>query len=289
MSNNLSWPKKTFAWPNNLVLKFDINKDGINEYHMKSWYAKYHSIQFSLWENWKVKWNTLFDTNYNYDWWWDWYQSTYFNIWSIGWKHVVQAWWSLWWSSMQIYSFESLSESQPFVMKNKYKIPNMWVTWYDTTWQFYDIDNDWNDEVINYFNRINNEYWLVKNTIRCSGLDNDWNFVTYWSYVSDDYNKTFSTPFFLKNLDNLSDSYVIFQWHDRNDWIYKHLWMKSKWNTSSWYINNYSNINNYEFNWELWFTYNWVYWNIVWLFNNWEKDYVVLRQWSNYKFYNFTW
>lgn len=300
-SNSASWPVKytKSSWPALDWKTFDINNDWIKEYHFKQRYNKYHSYRiFASWST--VIWDTLWSSQWYWDYneWSDWYQVTNWAMWNINNKLVV---WTKWSNTFSFYSNDvnsTLSWSDKFKMPWFWKINvwwNTWNWWSNSYWYFYDLNWDWNDEYIWKIDaEVNNNklskvlvWWLNSLTWTMvwytsisypATYDASWSLINNWNYT---------VPIPLKNNSDSSESYVLTNWLDPVDKTQKRLMLKYNWLTSSWRLKTSSE--NSSFNYDIVYNAFDSSYTPAWIFNNWQKDYVVLRKWSDYYFYNFNW
>ena len=300
LSNNVTWPVKYVKpdWPSLDYKIFDINWDGINEYHFKQWYTKYNSLKFFE-SSWKVVWETLWSSQWYWDYneWSDGYQPSTWSMWTMSWKLVV------WAKGSNTFSFYSNDVNSSLTWIDKFKMPGFWKlkVWWNTwngrsssLWYFYDINWDGNDE---YISRIDEELnnnklsrlfvswlnstWSVVQYMSLSNpliVNGSWAIISYWN---------FSTPIPLKNSSNLEDSYILTKWRDPVDWVNKWMMLKYNWLSTDWYKKNSNENESFNNN----ISYN-IFDNsftVGWIYNNWSKDYIALLKSGKYYFYNFTW
>lgn len=288
-SNKLDWPIKrydAYEWAPT-IRTADTDNNWINELYLKahSWY--FSSIK--LFMSWSIAvWETLWDTSYwSYSRWW--YQTVNFAMWTWSWwKNVV------WTTEDLTYTF--YSSDIPENQTEKYKMPLIWDI---NDWQhprtnalirFYDFNWDSIDEAYTWVPPYNS--FDRRATLAVQKYNSlSWAYLTNWSYSLPETLSwvSMSTPIPLRNYTNVNDSYLITKTRDESDlWNTntKRIWFNSSWlvNTNTWKI-----LKNENFNHKIWFIYDWSQWDIWGLFNNWTKDYVVLRSWNTYKFYTFNW
>jgi prepilin-type N-terminal cleavage/methylation domain-containing protein len=293
ISNKVSWTVKKvkIGWPWINYKTFDINWDWIKEYHFKQRYKKYHSMRF--FKSWsKVIWETLWSSewfgNYNENV-SDWYQPYVWSMGNIQGKLVVAAKWA------NTFSFYSNNVDSSLSAPDKFKMPAFakLITWWDSyhwrsrsLWYFYDINWDWNDE---YIARIDKELNNNKHSrIIVAWLDASWNMKQYMSLATiNPSSPNYTTPIALKNYSDLGNSYILTYWEDPNTQTNKWLLLKYNWLNSSAYKKD--SDENESFNYKIEYDKFDSSYTPVWIFNNGNKDYIVLRKWSYYYFYTFNW
>ncbi len=300
-SQKVTGPVKSvkLSWPSLKYKTFDINNDGIKEYHFKQWYDKYHSYEFFE-QSWKVVGETLWASEWygNYNAWSDWYQPSQFSVWKIWWNYVV---WTKWSHTFAFYSSD-VDSSQSGI--NKFKMPAFWkwLVWWNTwNWwsssigYFYDFDGDGNDEYVSQITQETNNN--KQSRIFVWGLDS-WSVMTQYMSLSYPLNYdsggaviaygNYTKPIPLKNVSNPSDSYIITYWKDPDD-LSTSRWMmlKYNWNWSTLY--KPTSAQNEAFNYDIVYDKFDSSYTISWLYNNWAKDYVVLHKSWKFYFYTFSW
>lgn len=292
ISYSANWPVKEVKewWPSLNYKIFDIDNDWINEYHFKRRYKKYNSFKFFK-NNWKVIWETLWASEWywNYNEWSDWYQPSVWSMGSINNKLVV---WAKWSNTFSFYSNDvddTKSWTEKFQMPSFRKLNVWWNTWNwrsRSIWYFYDINNDWEDE---YIARIDKELNNSKNSrIIVSWLDSSWDMQQFMSIATVNLTDTeYHKPIALKNSNNSEDSYILTKWEDPVSWIVKWMMLKYNWLSTSWYKKD--SAENELFNYDIKYDIFDDSYDVSWIFNNWTKDYIVLRKNSKYYFYTFTW
>lgn len=284
------WIKKVKTWWPSLNYKiFDINWDWINEYHFKQRYHKYTSMKF--FKNWnKAAWETLWDSesywNYNYG--SDWYQPSTWSMWKINNKLIV---WTKWSNTFSFYS-NNVNSNAPWLEKFKMPAFGKLIVWWDSYhWRsrslgyFYDINWDWNDE---YIARIDKELNNNKYSRIISSWYTWWEMKQFMSLATTDWTfNNYTSPIALKNYSNPSDSYILTKWEDPVSHSYKWMLLKYNWENSSAYKKN-SNLNE-SFNYKIIYDAFNSNFTPVGIFNNWNKDYIVLYKSWYYYFYIFNW
>ncbi len=294
ISNKVSWTEKKVKvwWPWLNYKTFDINWDWIKEYHFKQWYKKYHSMKF--FKSWnKVIWETLWSS----EWFWnynenvtDWYQPYVWSMWKINNKLVI---WAKWANQFSFYS-NDVDSSLP--LPNKFKMPafaklNNWWNTYNwrsrSIWYFYDINWDWNDEYIARIDKeLNNN---KKSRIIVSWLDpldsKMKQFMSLSSFNNSAIN--YHKPIVLKNNSSPENSYILTYWEDPVTKANKWMLLKYNWQNSFSYKKD--SAENESFNYKIEYDKFDSNYSPVWIYNNWTKDYIVLRKWTYYYFYTFNW
>ena len=293
MSTTTSWASKLVGSDGTVYKKADLNADGVREYMFKTWYHKYFAYTFSLSGS-IVAWQTYADSWWFWDYNSDGYQWNSYALWNILWKKIVA---TIGWDNYALYSHDLTGNPNTGI--EKYKMPVFWrigfgtVAWWNGQAYFYDFNWDGNDELITRTDE--QESNGRKNTIFVAGLNSAWAITSYWSYSSPNFMSqwgtatSLSTPIPLKNPYAPTNSYLMTYMKDPADGVYKYVAFDYKWlnSSDSAFKTNFSQ--NESFNHKIAFTYNSSQWTPSWLFNNGLKDYVVLSQWSQFKFYTFTW
>ncbi len=299
---------------------FDIDGDGIREYHFKQWYYKYHSLKFSE-QAWKVVWETLWSSQWYWDyngWRSDWasagsgyanytqsksdgYQVNQFAMWTINGDLVI------WTKGSNTFTFYSNDVDSTLSGIHKFKMPAFWkiytgwskYRWRQSgLWYFYDLNWDWKDE---YISRINEELYNKKmSRVAVSGVWSWTGITQYMSFSQPEvsngwggfvYQWQHAKPIPLKNISNPSDSYIL-TWtgyHDNNKDPYwdNRVMLKYKGANPS----GYKKISNQNETYNVDIISGKFDWNIVgkpvWVFNNGTKDYIVTRKDSKYYFFKF--
>jgi len=274
---------------------FDTNNDWIREYHFKKRSWKYNAFKF--FKSWtKVVWETLWSSegywDYN-EWTSDGRQIQQWSMWNMLWQLVMSSKWS------NVLSFYSNDIDESLSWINRFKMPafgkvyiwwgtarNSWIAY------FYDINGDGNDEFIVKINEELNNNKLSRIIISWLNTGNE---VTQFMSLSNPRVEkawggltsygNFSTPIALKNNNNPEESYILTKGRDPIDGINKRIILKYNWISSSWYkkISNENGSFNYEIIYDAFDSS----YSPAWIFNNGEKDYIVLRKSDYYYFYDF--
>lgn len=297
MSTSASWPVKKIkpSWPSVNFRTFDVDGDWIKEYHFKRWYSKYHAFRFFE-QSGKVVWETLWSSEWygNYNRWSDAYQPHQYSFGNIWWEIIV---WTKWANNYAFYSASvdsSLDGTSKFKMPAYSKLLTWWGGWASGQAYFYDINNDGDDEYISLLTQETNNHKLSR--VFVSWLTSTWSFTQYMS-LSNPYNVVdgtvqsygnFSWIFPLRNILDPEDSYILTYWRDPQDIsVSKWMMLWYKWASETWY--KVDSAANETFNTNIIYEkFDSSYW-VSGIFNNGNKDYVVLNKGGEFYFYTFTW
>ncbi|NUJ97723.1 prepilin-type N-terminal cleavage/methylation domain-containing protein [Candidatus Gracilibacteria bacterium] len=297
ISNSASGPVKTVkpGWPTIDYKVFDVNGDGINEYHFKQWYNKYNSFRFFN-SSGKVIGETLWSSqgygDYNEG--SDGYQPQQWAMGNIASKLVIGT------KGSHTFAFYS-NDVNPSLSGNlKYKMPAFGKIFVGGNsgngrnsgiGYFYDINNDGNDE---YIYRIDEELNNNKlSRLGVAGLNTSGVMVQYMSLSNPrvvgasgltSYGN-FSIPIALRNQTNPEDSYILSYGRDPVDLVNKWLLLKYKGSLDSGYKK--TSTENESFNYELAYNAFDTSYTLAGIYSNGIKDYVVLLKGGEYYFYTF--
>lgn len=279
-SDQLDWPQKNW-YRGPTIRKFDFDWDWIKEYYWTAWTGRFFGIKFSL-IGWDVIWKTFIDTLNS------WNNDNYINspyaIWKFNWSYQLTRPHN---DNYAYYSFSDL-QADGYTPNGAWRIQLWNLARWNGQPNFYDIDWDWNDEIIWQTHIQSNNG--RKYTLSVNWLTSTWSITAFWSYSEADYTQNFQQVFPLRDYSWDWNHIIMAKANDTfydNDWVNKYFAFAYKWDSSTWYKTSY--WQNESFNEKILYAYDRSKWDIVWLYSNWSTDYVVLSKDSKYYFYKYVW